>query len=536
MIKKFWRKNNILLVFVAAILYALPACDKFWSSLDEGFILEAGRMAAGGMVPYRDFFLLLYPPGDTYVLAALFKIFGVNLMVGRIYAIFLQAAICSFVFYFVRRFANTFFALISFVICLSTMSSRIGPFSTPIWPATVLTFCSAFFMLNFIESCRRRDLLMAGFFVGLASLFRHDIGILAFIAGCATLFVYEIYKTQDEKRGISKFLIDTLKLWGAYAVFPVVLAFLLGLWLFSVGALNDAFRSLAVFPAVFCKVGRMPFPPFCFDLNMIFHKGCLFIERNQFYIPVLMCAVTAVFIILQLVTGKKLNKRLVCLVMFLFLGAAYLQQSIVRADSSHLAISVIPAAILFGLIFKHETDHGQNSIKIFKILAVSTMALLMALYVFENVSVYIKKVYTIPFKRKTVRPVTFRNGTVYVPNDERAEVVSLAEYIENNTREDEKIYIGNLHHSVPHFGWHTILYFLAGRFPAVKYYEIHPGLQDRDDIQNEMMLSLEKNMTRVVILKDYDDKEFVLGPLDKYIREKYKLDKIIGSSHAYIKK
>ena len=80
-----------------------------------------------------------------------------------------------------------------------------------------------------------------------------------------------------------------------------------------------------------------------------------------------------------------------------------------------------------------------------------------------------------------------------------------------------------------------MIYFLTGRLPAVKYHVMVPGLQSRDDIQEEMILSLKRHNVRVIILRDFGETD-IYGPLDKYIRREYRVDKIIDGQHIYVKK
>jgi hypothetical protein len=49
---------------------------------DEGVTLTNAALSAGGLVPFRDYWAT-YGPLDTYVLAAAFKLFAVNVMVER---------------------------------------------------------------------------------------------------------------------------------------------------------------------------------------------------------------------------------------------------------------------------------------------------------------------------------------------------------------------------------------------------------------------------------------------------------------------
>lgn len=50
---------------------------------DEGLMLQAASRIAHGQVPYSDFWWF-YPPGQPYLLAALWKVFGPSLLTWRL--------------------------------------------------------------------------------------------------------------------------------------------------------------------------------------------------------------------------------------------------------------------------------------------------------------------------------------------------------------------------------------------------------------------------------------------------------------------
>lgn len=534
-VEKFLSKFGTPFVFMTGFLYMLPTYNKFWAAYDEGYILEAAYMVMKGMVPYRDFFILMYPPGQIYVLAALLKIFGMNLLVGRIYTIFLQSVICACVFYIVKKLTSVKYGLIASLICLSALAPKIGPIPSPVWPGVAFSLVTISFILNFIENDKYRYLILSSFFAALTVVFRHEIGFSIFVLGLIAFLMHSLYKFQNEGHNMAKAVKYILRLWVIYAIFPFLFVGIISFLLYKVDALRDAIRSLIIFPIEFCRGASIPFPNFCFDFGMIFHRGCFFIERNQFYIPILLCILTAILISVELISKKKLDKRLISLIVILLLGIFYLPQIITRTDIPHLSSNFAPSAILFGGLFGLKINYGKRFFRIFRSLSILFMSFLMTLFVFKNTEFYFKNVYVRAFIKKTTKPVSFKQGTVYIPDDERDTVTSLIAYIENNTEKDEKIYIGSLRHSVPHFGWNDLIYFLTERMPAVKYYELHPGLQERENIQKEMLSSLRENNTRVLLLKDFKDRKAPLGPLDEYIRGAYRLDRIIEPYHIYVK-
>lgn len=217
------------------------------------------------------------------------------------------------------------------------------------------------------------------------------------------------------------------------------------------------------------------------------------------------------------------------------LGVLYLQQLIFRVDPNHLAVAFPPSAILFGALFAYSSRPQGKMFKMARFILVSAVSLLMLLMLYKNIESYIKAVYVKPFIKRSIEPVSFKRGRVYIPDDVRDEFLQLVKYVRENTEGTRSIYVGQLNHSVPQMGWFDLIYFLTDRLPPVKSYVMIPGFQSKDDVQKEMILNLKNNKVKVLLLRDYGDTD-TLGPLDKYIREAYRLDKIIGSHHIHVKK
>ena len=518
---KFW----VILAFLAAFLVMLPSWNKYWAPYDEGNYLISARMVQEGMVPYRDFFLVMYPPAYAYTLAGLFSLFGAKLIVGRLYTVFLLSVISASVFYITRKVAPLKYALVAFVLSLGILAAwGEPPIPRPIWPGVAFSMLAVAFIMNFIEREKTGYLFLSSFFVALTTIFRHDIGFFTFLAISIGLLVFGMYGKKH-----------MLKLWVIYSLLPLFFTGILFLWLYRVNALPDAVNAMFTVPATFSKWANIPFPKFCFNPGMIFHKGCFFIRQNKFYIPMLTCAVSGILFFTGIVSKKKVDKRTVSLTILVLLGVFYLQQLVFRVDGNHLAVSFPPVAILFGVLFTHKDSLQWKPFRICKVAMIAAVSLLMVLFFYRSTEKYIKDIYVKPFIKKSIEPVSFKQGTIYLPDDEKDTFVALVDFVEKNTKPGERIYLGHLKHNVPQMGWFDLVYFLADRIPAVKYHVMIPGFQSQADIQEEMAESLKRHDVRIVLLRDFGETD-TLGPLDKYIRKEYKLEKIIGTYHIYAKK
>ncbi|HEY6426734.1 MAG TPA: hypothetical protein VIX84_05830, partial [Acidimicrobiales bacterium] len=74
--------------------------------MEEGFMLVFPARVLAGAIPNKDF-LHLYGPGSLWVLAAVYKVFGVSLTVERLFGLLQQMAIVFSVFALARRWGRT---------------------------------------------------------------------------------------------------------------------------------------------------------------------------------------------------------------------------------------------------------------------------------------------------------------------------------------------------------------------------------------------------------------------------------------------
>ena len=137
---------------------------------DEGLVLQAARRVAAGQIAYRDF-TWSYGPAQPYLLAGLFKLFGVSLLDWRVLRALADGAVALMAFVLVRphvprplalavwltvacemaepRNANPFpFALVALLVAL-WLASTGEPDRGRVIGAAVLTAIAAAFRLDF---------------------------------------------------------------------------------------------------------------------------------------------------------------------------------------------------------------------------------------------------------------------------------------------------------------------------------------------------------------------------------------------------
>jgi hypothetical protein len=115
---------------------------------DENIYFNAGRYILEGKIPYKDYFFS-HPPVQIYVYGFLFKIFGANFLVGKIFYLLLSTSCALLIFLIVKEVYDRKVALISSIIFLLTPSFIIfSLMGNGMWEAMILVLISFFLILK----------------------------------------------------------------------------------------------------------------------------------------------------------------------------------------------------------------------------------------------------------------------------------------------------------------------------------------------------------------------------------------------------
>ncbi|OGW75395.1 MAG: hypothetical protein A2Z72_03010 [Omnitrophica bacterium RBG_13_46_9] len=531
--KTFLRKKLFLILCLASLIYTLPAYNKYWAPLDEGIIAVAAQRLLAGELPYRDFFILMYPPGQIYVLALLFKIFSFSLIAGRVYTVFVSVGISMLAFYMALLLTGRLgVSVFSWLVVLVSLVPRLGAIPAPIWPGVLLSLLAIYVYMRYLAGLSYSHVAVVGFVSGTAILFRHDIGIFAAFSVFSSIFVGLFYNKRAARDMV--FFITGVSI----VILPCVVYFVMK------SASGDMIDALIYFPFIHLKTAGLPFPKPCLDLNMIFHGSLQFININQYYIPILVYVFIFAYLLKAFVRRRLSDSGNMMVLPILLFGVLSFNQARIRTDPAHLLTVMQPAVILFGFIM-HKALCGKSrrpaeaaSVYIFS----AVLLLLFALLSIKNIDKYFKNNFRKVWKKDIVK-ADFRAGSIYVPKEEIGDVMSTLDFINTHTNPGERIYIGNVAHWKDDFGGSTILYFLADRLPSTKYYEFVPGVMTNPDVQREIKDSLVDKGVNLLVLQDIDlgglrreDAPEDKLILDDFIQENFERVKKFGKYNIYTKK
>lgn len=159
---------------------------------DDGVLLYGAERILAGNIPYKDFYLV-YTPGNLYLLALVFKIFGPSMMIERILNTIVSLFILINTYLITRKLTKNFYALI-FTIFLTTfciwLDSSYANQNLPL----LFSLLSGLSFINYLIKEEKPYLIISGLLIGVTTLFRHDFGLYTFIAVTITLLAFEYHK------------------------------------------------------------------------------------------------------------------------------------------------------------------------------------------------------------------------------------------------------------------------------------------------------------------------------------------------------
>jgi hypothetical protein len=489
-----WYRAGIVLFFIGLLGLLFINIKSPFNFYDEGFAVLGGERVLHGEVPYRDFWAL-YPPGQFYLLAGSFKLFGSDLMTSRTYDTLVRFAIVVCVYAVTRRLVGRGLALF-LALVIAFMLAAVGFYSYAIFPALALNLAAFVSFIRYTRAPSGRRLFLTGLLVGAAALVRLDLGLYATVSLSAAAFLFAFlteWRSQDTlAQGQSRWLRGfTAALRGSLALPAGVLLVMLpvyGLVIWQSGWAN-VLEQLYIFPSTtFHAVRWMPYP----SLNP-FNNDSLR-PWYEFYLPLLLFAMAFAYYASRIFLDKQadLGQSAAALALTAF-GSLLFAQALSRYDYIHVLPSTILALTVAVMLFAHLRADNPSTL--------SRIALPVMLFV-------VVWLYLLP----TFAPL--RNAMRHYPPTgcyselEKAACVVVApdqqqaaQYIQANSAPGDRIYSGNTRHDSV-FVNDVGFYYLADRLPGTRYHELHPGSATTLAVQEEIAQNLTDHQVEWAVLAD----------------------------------
>src|SRR6266481_4944557 len=165
-------------VLILLLVYMICSSTRGLSVYDEGLICYGAERVLGGDLPYRDFWTA-YGPGQYYLLAGVFKVFGTSLLVARMYCVFVEWIVAILAYSVSRRLTGPVGGVMSCV----TVAVWLSCDRTVLYPVIpALAFALAGFLSLAHSSSIPKNIILAGLLTGCATVVRYDLGVYTFVS------------------------------------------------------------------------------------------------------------------------------------------------------------------------------------------------------------------------------------------------------------------------------------------------------------------------------------------------------------------
>ncbi|MGO9903705.1 MAG: hypothetical protein ACLP0J_29480 [Solirubrobacteraceae bacterium] len=409
---------------------------------DEGLMLQAGSRIASGQWPYRDFWMN-YEPGQPILLAGLQKLFGPSLLAWRVMLVTVDAVVALLVYRLSRRRACELYALGAWLAVAGAMAYPSLPGPNP--PALLLAFAA----LMAADQAPRA----AGLLAGLACFFRLEIGIAA-IAGV----VLEAPRGARSRAVLIAVSCALVMLAPFFAVAPGAM------WHDTIGFY--AIQGLQ----------RLPFP-------LDFHGPLKPSKLIEFYAPLTLVVALALWV-LAAMTGlrRARDSGMWSAAPLAIVGLGYL---LGRTDEFHL---VPLAAVLPVMLAWAAAAAPSRALR---------GALLVALTLLAAHGIERRVGQARHPPALAAVPGGAGDGVETDPADARS-LAALERELALLTRPGEPIFVANPRFDLVHAG-DPLLYIITGHPNPTRYDVMQPGVVTSAPVQREIISSLQRSHTRVVV-------------------------------------
>ena len=181
------RISTALVLLMSLLILLIPIKSPF-NRYDEGCMVFNAVRILDGDRPHKDFWAV-YPPGQFYLLAAVFKTFGPSLLPARVYDTLVRFGIIFCIYIVCQKItSHKTLPLIVVLICALLLASA-GSFGYPVFPAMLFALISIFCLLMDVERKRIWWPVGMGALSGLAAFFRWDIALYCGLSTLVTFFL-----------------------------------------------------------------------------------------------------------------------------------------------------------------------------------------------------------------------------------------------------------------------------------------------------------------------------------------------------------
>lgn len=528
----------LLLLAAGAFLLSLPIKVPL-NIYDEGLALVNAMRVGNGEVPFRDYWAI-YPPGQSYALAALFKVAGSTILVERAYDSLVRLLCALVIFLIAAQMLRAWgWSLLLYGVTIGLLAAATF-YGYAMFPALLFAFLALLLFFYYLEQRRQQLLLVTGLLIGVTSLYRVDVAGYVGIAVVVALLVDAL--GGEPKREAGNQPIQTWIGRGLRVVAGALIIFLpfYG-YLALVGNVGEMVNNLFIFPTTtFHEVRHLPYPPLLPDWSRWQERGewlaqvdWVLGEWLRFYLPLLVYGVVALILLvsftLRLTTQKHITQSDIRALPLLFLGLGLFVQAMSRYDAIHALPTSLPTILLIGWLWRRLVTAKWWRTFLTPLPALLTLIPLFVYGYLPYAQLGKLAEYFPPGRCFSTLP---RASCVPILGEQAA----MIDYLNRLDVGQGALYVGVPTHDRIFIN-DVSFYFLANRPIATRYHELHPGVATTLPVQAEIAQALEEQQTPWVVIADFGNPSEPNGSalssgvtyLDEYLRSHYTFHKQFGN-------
>lgn len=452
-------RQNLFLVLIA-IVYYLFLVNKGIVLYDEGYYFHIADRILQGQVPYRDFFLQ-FSPGYFYLLALFLKVFGEQIIIGRI----LTLSICLLILLITLKisdklkFSKFYQKLLVFLSVVSFGFPLINNPSTLAWISVLISLFLVYFSILWLGNQRlRKYLFLVGLSLFLFFFVKQNLGIYFFVLGNVAIFLASKGKLLQKFKNV--LIVD----------FVFLIPTFFWMYFFFLKDIGK-FKEFIEFNSRYASIYKFSYPP----LTFLLEPTGIF-KIIPYYLPI----VLAGFVLLSIFKKNNWKEKFFPLAAL----AGFFGTVLPTSDLLHV-YPFYGSVLVSGLIFLNKTKYY----KLFLLFTIISILLGFYLTIFRE---YYR--YQSPYFSQNTTLNLPRTKNIRIDKPLADDLTSLYKFIQSKTSSNDYIF------SYP---FSPMLYFIFERNNPSKYSIYYPGYLTEKQEKEVVSEIKSKNVKYIITRSEY---------------------------------
>ncbi len=496
------RKYYLIVLFAATLAHSLFLSTRGLNCYDEGLTVYGASQILAGKLIYKDIWST-YAPGQYYLLALTFKIFGQSIIVERVLSSLVNSTLIFCVYLLAYKLLRDATALFSwfFALCLF---SKYPLYGSAVPTAFLLCLLSCLCIARFLETEEEKWLLLSGILIGLTVFFRHDFGVYLFLSECV-MVMFLAYKNQTI---VGQTL--SLKFWkglktcvfllpGLFVVLgPIVLYLLIKV------PLEILFEDLVWFPfTIYSKVMYVQWSFFP-DITLLAKDASRFWRHMHIILPVNFMLVVFVLLCVHLMLKFWRKLKFVTdewfALLLLIMAIAFFNYSRVRSDIYHMIPQILLAIIVLPWLCRvFSQNRHLRFYAFFGVFAVILTAVAFVAFTPMFVRYTGSKFGISQVKNKYTKLEIERARHIEIKSTWAKSLQQAVASVKDATAPEDRIFVGTTRHDKT-WANEPMFYFLTERHNATIFNDTHAGLVTTAPIQKIIIEDLLRHQVSCIVL------------------------------------